>query len=69
VKTSIFTSYLEGVARVWSEEKTGAKVVEIMAIIGPLVACKNLGKFSRDSADLAILQGLITTNPAINKNN
>jgi hypothetical protein len=28
-----------------------------MAIIGPLIACKNLSKFSRDSADLAMLRG------------
>jgi hypothetical protein len=34
-----------------------AKLVEIMAIIGPLIACKNLSKFSRDSADLAMLRG------------
>jgi hypothetical protein len=39
------------------QEEKLSKLVEIMAIIGPLIAGKNLSKFSRDSADLAILQG------------
>jgi len=39
-----------------------------MAIIGPLIACKNLSKFFRDSADSAILRGESPQTLAINKN-
>jgi len=38
-----------------------------MAIIRPLIACKDRSKFSRGSADFAILRGKSPQNPAINK--